>query len=273
MTDYINPELLSLCAMVIALSAPLLLALREFIIAAPDNGNAVHLPSEEAKARRGWTRIHWRDNAPWAGRVLAFISRRALAAGHSRYSMPDGEHEDAVVSVAKEARALLMPEGAWLREGFVEDAHGNKLRFDYEPGAARFSLISALSRAVANFFGGQGRAPVDFHQRLYEAVYDAIGFGPMNLPGEDVDGRCCEYPVVHWAAHASCEKRHIIAMLDRMIENKTTPPLSEDDALRPSVLFNVIMQAGNILSFARNGFEAGRNMTRLAIARIRRWRH
>ena len=188
-----NPiNLIEICAMIIALCAPLLLALREYIIArTPDDEPAAPKP----RNRRGWTIMKWRDNAPFAGRALRYISSRALAIPHIgragasvRYSMADGEHEDAVVSVAKEARALLTPEGAWLREGFVEDADGNKLRFHYERGAARFCLTSALDLAIRNVFGGGGRAPVGFHQRLYEAVYDAIGFGPLNLPGRMLTG-------------------------------------------------------------------------------------
>ena len=46
-------------------------------------------------------------------------------------------------------------------------------------------------------------------------------------------------------------------MLDRIIENKDAPTITEADALVPSVLFNVIMQAGNILSFNQNRFEGG----------------
>ena len=137
-----------ICAMIIALCAPLLLALREFIItrqAAPD------MTPDAAKTSRGWTRITWRDNAPWAGRILKAISRRALAAcgggGCARYSMPDEPRESDLIAVARKARALLAPEGAWLKNGYCEDAQGNKLRGGYDKGACRFCLDRGVGQS------------------------------------------------------------------------------------------------------------------------------
>ena len=118
-------------------------------------------------------------------------------------------------------------------------------------------MQAALETAADNLFRGGSGWPVDFHQALWSAVYEAVGFGPMELPGEDVDGRSLEYPVTHWEKHPACEKRHVLAMLDRIINDDETPPITGADAFCPTVLFNIIMQAGNLLSFGRNGFEGG----------------
>ena len=108
MINHMTPEMLSLIAMATALMLPLMLAMREFIIAAAGQagrGKAVHL-QPAPKARRGWTRIYWRDNSPMSGRTLGFIVRRALAIPsvgfRARYSMPDAD-----------AKAVHLPSGTF----------------------------------------------------------------------------------------------------------------------------------------------------------------
>ena len=91
-----NPiNTIEIYAMLFALCVPLLLALREFICAPKALAKAAALVSQMPRTRRGWTIIKWRDNAPFAGRALRYISSRALAIPHvgakaGRYSMPDG---------------------------------------------------------------------------------------------------------------------------------------------------------------------------------------
>ena len=144
---------IEICAMLIALSAPLLLALREYII----TRQAAKVAAPKSRNCRGWTLIRRYDNAPFAGRALAFISRRALAVPHVRgnspivrYSIDDGEFEDSVVAVAKGARALLAPEKAWLKDGWVEDAQGNEVA-----GGLRPRSMSVLLAGGVRDGGGQ----------------------------------------------------------------------------------------------------------------------
>ena len=126
-----------------------------------------------------------------------------------------------------------------------------------------------MDKAADEVFQDRVGWPVDFYDEMWTAVHAAIGLGDMSLPGEDIDGRTPEYVVTHWERHEGCEKRHVLAMLDRIIADKTIPPITGADAVKPVVLFGIIMQAGNLLGFGRNNFEGVKNMTRLRTASIR----